>query len=226
MPEDEDPFSKEASKPHKGHGGCGNAQPTIRKEGLSLVGTWKPNKANMMDDDVDMPQPEKRTITPTMAYNIFRNISQEDVRIMGLSNDYARPEWLILSVLLGRFLLTSLFSCSSLTFILVPPPVVRPSVVSGKSSSGQRAEDDLTFKLAEIIRANQNLQRCEQEGAPEHVVREFEALLQYHVATYMDNDIAGQPKAMTKSNRVSLPSSMVRSWSCTNPNPKIACQSD
>lgn len=183
MPEDEDPFSKEASKPHKGHGGCGNAQPTIRKEGLSLVGTWKPNKANMMDDDVDMPQPEKRTITPTMAYNIFRNISHEDVRIMGLSNDYARPEWMILNVL------------------LVPPPVVRPSVVSGKSSSGQRAEDDLTFKLAEIIRANQNLQRCEQEGAPEHVVREFEALLQYHVATYMDNDIAGQPKAMTKSNR-------------------------
>ncbi|EEA26360.1 DNA-directed RNA polymerase II core subunit rpo21 [Talaromyces marneffei ATCC 18224] len=183
IPEDEDPFSKEASKPHKGHGGCGNAQPTIRKEGLSLVGTWKPNKANMMDDDVDMPQPEKRTITPSMAYNIFRSISHEDVRIMGLSNDYARPEWMILTVL------------------IVPPPVVRPSVVSGKSSSGQRAEDDLTFKLAEIIRANQNLQRCEQEGAPEHVVREFEALLQYHVATYMDNDIAGQPKAMTKSNR-------------------------
>lgn len=137
----------------------------------------------MMDDDVDMPQPEKRTITPSMAYNIFRSISHEDVRIMGLSNDYARPEWMILTVL------------------IVPPPVVRPSVVSGKSSSGQRAEDDLTFKLAEIIRANQNLQRCEQEGAPEHVVREFEALLQYHVATYMDNDIAGQPKAMTKSNR-------------------------
>lgn len=103
MPEDEDPFSKEASKPHKGHGGCGNAQPTIRKEGLSLVGTWKPNKANMMDDDVDMPQPEKRTITPAMAYNIFRGISPEDVRIMGLSNDYARPEWMILTVLIGWY---------------------------------------------------------------------------------------------------------------------------
>lgn len=146
------------------------------------MGTWKPSK-NMMDDDMDMPQPEKKAITPAMAHNIFRSISHEDVRIMGLSNDYARPEWMIITVL------------------LVPPPVVRPSVVNGKSSSGQRAEDDLTFKLAEIIRANQNLQRCEQEGAPEHVVREFEALLQYHVATYMDNDIAGQPKAMTKSNR-------------------------
>lgn len=137
----------------------------------------------MMDDDTDIPQPEKRPITAAQAYNIFRSISQEDVRIIGLSNDYARPEWMIITVL------------------LVPPPVVRPSVVNGRSSTGLRAEDDLTFKLAEIIRANQNLQRCEQEGAPEHVVREFEALLQYHVATYMDNDIAGLPKAMTKSNR-------------------------
>ncbi|KAL1986468.1 hypothetical protein VTN96DRAFT_6388 [Rasamsonia emersonii] len=182
-PEEDEEYSKEGTKKPRGHGGCGNAQPTIRREGLTLVGTWKPNKQNMMDDETEIPQPEKKTITPAMALNIFRNISQEDVRIMGLSNDYARPEWMIITVL------------------PVPPPVVRPSVLNGKSSSGQRSEDDLTFKLAEIIRANQNLQRCEQEGAPDHVVREFEALLQYHVATYMDNDIAGQPKAMTKSNR-------------------------
>lgn len=130
-----------------------------------------------------MPQPEKKTITPQMALSVFRNISHESVHIMGLSNDYARPEWMVVTVL------------------PVPPPPVRPSVVVGGSSSGQRGEDDLTYKLAEIVRANQNVQRCEQEGAPEHVVREFESLLQYHVATYMDNDIAGQPKAMQKSNR-------------------------
>ncbi|KAL1953335.1 hypothetical protein VTO42DRAFT_2989 [Malbranchea cinnamomea] len=184
-PDDDDPFAKDgATKPIKGHGGCGNAQPTIRKEGLTLVGTWKPNKnRDMMDDDTDIPQPEKRTITPQMALNIFRNISEEDVRIMGLSNDYARPEWMIITVL------------------PVPPPPVRPSVLVGGSGTGQRGEDDLTYKLAEIVRANQNVTRCEQEGAPEHVVREFESLLQYHVATYMDNDIAGQPQAMQKSNR-------------------------
>ena len=145
------------------------------------MGTWKPSKSMM--DEMDMQQPEKKIITPQMALNIFRNISHEDVRIMGLSNDYARPEWMILTVL------------------PVPPPPVRPSVVVGGSTSGQRGEDDLTYKLAEIVRANQNVQRCEQEGAPEHVVREFESLLQYHIATYMDNDIAGQPKAMQKSNR-------------------------
>ncbi|RDW90073.1 DNA-directed RNA polymerase II core subunit RPO21 [Aspergillus mulundensis] len=180
-PAEDDEYQKESSKPQRSHGGCGNAQPTVRKEGITLVGTWKPSKSMM--DEMDMQQPEKKTITPQIALNVFRNISHEDVRIMGLSNDYARPEWMILTVL------------------PVPPPPVRPSVVVGGSTSGQRGEDDLTYKLAEIVRANQNVQRCEQEGAPEHVVREFESLLQYHIATYMDNDIAGQPKAMQKSNR-------------------------
>ncbi|OGE54853.1 hypothetical protein PENARI_c005G11642 [Penicillium arizonense] len=176
-PADDEEFSKDPQQ--RSHGGCGNAQPTVRKEGITLVGTWKPSKA-MMEDE--MAQPEKKVITPAMALNIFRNISQEEVRIMGLSNDYARPEWMILTVL------------------PVPPPTVRPSVVMG-ATSGARGEDDLTYKLAEIVRANQNVQRCEQEGAPEHVIREFESLLQYHIATYMDNDIAGQPKAMQKGNR-------------------------
>ncbi|KKZ67199.1 DNA-directed RNA polymerase II subunit RPB1 [[Emmonsia] crescens] len=182
-PDDDDPFAKEPSKPVRSHGGCGNMQPQIRKEGISLVGTWKPSKNRDMMDEMDVQQPEKRQITPQMALNIFRTISEEDVRLMGLSNDYARPEWMIITVL------------------PVPPPPVRPSVLVGGSGSGQRGEDDLTYKLAEIVRANQNVTRCEQEGSPEHVVREFESLLQYHVATYMDNDIAGQPQAMQKSNR-------------------------
>lgn len=179
-PSPDDEESQKEGKKRYFHGGCGNAQPTVRKEGITLVGTWKPSKS-MMEDDITA-QPEKKVISPAMALNIFRNISHEDVRIMGLSNDYARPEWMILTVL------------------PVPPPTVRPSVLMG-ATSGSRGEDDLTYKLAEIVRANQNVQRCEQEGAPEHVIREFESLLQYHIATYMDNDIAGQPKAMQKGNR-------------------------
>ncbi|KAJ5089346.1 hypothetical protein N7532_008030 [Penicillium argentinense] len=179
-PEDDDhpdEKGKDKDKEVYLHGGCGNAQPTVRREGITLVGTWKPTKA--MEEEG--AQPEKKVITPAMALIIFRNISYEDVRVMGLSNDYSRPEWMILTVL------------------PVPPPAVRPSVQMG--SNGMQSEDDLTYKLAEIVRANQNVQRCEQEGAPEHVTREFESLLQYHIATYMDNDIAGQPKAVQKSNR-------------------------
>lgn len=46
-----------------------------------------------------------------------------------------------------------------------------------------RGEDDLTYKLAEIIRANMSLRKFEEEGAPNHVVAEFETLLQVSCAT-------------------------------------------
>lgn len=88
-----------------------------------------------------------------------------------------------------------------------------------------RGEDDLTYKLAEIIRTNMSLRKYEEEGAPAHIISEFEALLQvsrhisrprssastrligslsghqYHTATYMDNDLPGQPQALQKSGR-------------------------
>ena len=102
---------------------------------------------------------------------------------MGLSEDYARPEWMIITVL------------------PVPPPPVRPSICVDGMGGGMRGEDDLTYKLAEIIRANASVRDAEQNGSPAHVVNEFEALLQFHVATYMDNDIAGQPQALQKSGR-------------------------
>ena len=166
-------------KPKHDHGGCGNIQPEIRREGLRLNGTWKAQKG---DDENEGQQPEKKTLSPQMALNIFRHVSTDDIRRMGLSNDYARPEWMIITVL------------------PVPPPPVRPSIaVDG--GNGMRGEDDLTYKLGDIIRANGNVRRCETEGSPAHVVNEFEQLLQFHVATYMDNDIAGQPQALQKSGR-------------------------
>lgn len=179
QPEDENNDDPKA-KLHKGHGGCGNIQPTIRKDQLRLIGTWKFGKGDGEDGErLD----EKRPITPQMALNIFRNISELDLARLGLNADYARPEWMVLTVL------------------PVPPPAVRPSISVDGTSQGMRSEDDLTYKLSDIIRANSNVRRCEQEGSPQHVVDEFVSLLQYHVATYMDNDIAGVPKALQKSGR-------------------------
>jgi DNA-directed RNA polymerase II subunit RPB1 len=165
----------------KGHGGCGNIQPEIRKEALKLNGTWKLPKGQ--EDEEGDKGPEKRPITPQMALNVFRNVSDRDLTILGCNADYARPEWMIMTVM------------------PVPPPAVRPSISVDGTSQGMRSEDDLTYKLSDIIRANSNVKRCEQEGSPQHVVDEFISLLQYHVATYMDNDIAGLPKAQQKSGR-------------------------
>lgn len=86
-----------------------------------------------------------------------------------------------------------------LTVLPVPPAPVRPSI--SVDGGVRRSEDDLTYKLADIIKASANVRRSEQEGAPAHIITEFEHLLQFHVATYMDNDIAGIPQAMQKSGR-------------------------
>ena len=164
-----------------GHGGCGHTQPVIRREGLKMYASWKKGK----DDDEEGEgskggQPEKRILPASEALQILKKISDEDIELMGLSTFEARPEWMIISVL------------------PVAPPPVRPGVAEGGAAKG---EDDLTYKLADIIKASTQLKKFEQEGAPAHIVGEFEDLLQFHCATYMDNDIAGIPQAMQKSGR-------------------------
>ena len=61
-------------------------------------------------------------LTPEMVLKIFRRISDEDVKFMGYSPIWSRPDW---------------FICQALA---VPPPAVRPSV---KHDSQQRSEDDI-----------------------------------------------------------------------------------
>jgi DNA-directed RNA polymerase II subunit RPB1 len=166
-------------KPDKvdNHGGCGNIQPRVRQAALQL------KAAIEVVEEEGTKRKDTTNITPEMAHTILRRISEEELRIIGLNSDYARPEWMILTVL------------------PVPPPPVRPSISMDGTGTGMRNEDDLTYKLGDIIRANGNVKQAIREGSPAHIARDFEELLQYHVATYMDNDIAGQPRALQKSGR-------------------------
>lgn len=165
----------------KRRAGCGAAQPIMRKEGLKLIAEYKTLRNEEEEDAVRTST--KRPLTPQDALNIFKNITDEDMLKIGFNTEYARPEWMII------------------VNLPVPPPPVRPSVSQDGTGQGARSEDDLTYKLGDIIRANGNVKRCHHEGSPAHVTSEFEALLQYHVATFMDNNIAGQPQALQKSGR-------------------------
>ncbi|KAL7317088.1 DNA-directed RNA polymerase II core subunit rpo21 [Mucor circinelloides] len=156
------------------HGGCGYKQPLIRKDGLKLYAQFRASAGD------DSGNEGRQQLTAAKVLQILKNISDKDIRDMGLSEEFARPEWMITTVL------------------PVPPPQVRPSIQMDGTSRG---EDDLTHKLSDVLKANGNVKRCESEGAPVHVVQEFEQLLQFHIATYMDNDIAGQPQALQKSGR-------------------------
>jgi DNA-directed RNA polymerase II subunit RPB1 len=84
------------------------------------------------------------------------------------------PEWFIMTVL------------------PVPPPHIRPPVTMASSAESQ---DDLTYKYADIVAANEELKKLEAEGKPAHILSDSTELLQYHVVTLMDNDISSLPKA-------------------------------
>ena len=163
--------------PVGGHAGCGNVQPTIRQQALTLWGNVE------IKDEDGVKTKEKKVITPEMALSIFRRMKDHEMIDIGLNISQARPEWMIITVL------------------PVPPPPVRPSISMDGTGTGLRNEDDLTYKLGDIIRANGNVRQAIAEGSPQHIITDFENLLQYHVATYMDNDIAGQPQALQKSGR-------------------------
>lgn len=55
-------------------------------------------------------------------------------------------------------------------------------------------QDDLTHKLSDIVKANGNLRRNELNGAAAHIIAEDTKMLQYHVATLIDNEIPGLPR--------------------------------
>ncbi|KTF81677.1 hypothetical protein cypCar_00017832 [Cyprinus carpio] len=156
----------------KGHGGCGRYQPRIRRSGLELYAEWK----HVNEDS----QEKKILLSPERVHEIFKRISDEEDMILGMDPKYSRPEWMIVTVL------------------PVPPLAVRPAVVMQGSA---RNQDDLTHKLADIVKINNQLKRNEQSGAAAHVIAEDVKLLQFHVATMVDNELPGLPRAMQKSGR-------------------------
>ena len=57
----------------------------------------------------------------------------------------------------------------------------------------------MTHKLADVVKANANLKRQEASGGAAHIISQFADLLQYHVSTFIDNEIPGLPQATVRS---------------------------
>ncbi len=121
-----------------------------------------------------------RILNPNMIRERLERIPNEDLIILGINPDVARPEWMILSVL------------------PVPPVYVRPSITL---ETGIRSEDDLTHKLVDIIRINQRLKENIDAGAPTLIIQDLSELLQYHITTYFNNQASGIPPARHRSGR-------------------------
>jgi DNA-directed RNA polymerase II subunit RPB1 len=119
-------------------------------------------------------------LTPEIVLKIFRRISDDDVNFMGFSPVFSRPDWMICQVL------------------AVPPPAVRPSI---KMDGQQRSEDDISHILVNIIKANKTLQEKLQEGANANIIDDWHTVLQYYVATQVDNKIPGVASVAQRSGR-------------------------
>ncbi|CAH1400258.1 unnamed protein product [Nezara viridula] len=167
-----DNMDENASNRKPGHGGCGRYQPNLRRAGLDVTAEWK----HVNEDG----QEKKIALTAERVWEILKHITDEECFILGMDPKFARPDWMIVTVL------------------PVPPLCVRPAVVMYGSA---RNQDDLTHKLSDIIKCNNELQRNEQSGAATHVIAENIKMLQFHVATLVDNDMPGLPRAMQKSGK-------------------------
>jgi DNA-directed RNA polymerase II subunit RPB1 len=154
--------------------GCGCLQPKkIRKEGLAtIIAEWK-------NEDTES-EPIIIKVTPEMVLKILKRISDEDVTFMGFSAIWSRPDWMICQVM------------------SVPPPSVRPSV---KHDAQQRSEDDLSHILVNIIKTNKTLQDKIQNNAPSNVIDDWTTVLQYYIATQVDNKIPGVASVAQRSGR-------------------------
>ena len=153
--------------------GCGTLQPNkIKKEGLATIfAEWKNDSES---------EPIVIKVTPEMTLKNFKRISDDDVTFMGFSPLYSRPDWMICQVM------------------SVPPPAVRPSV---KHDAQQRSEDDLSHILVNIIKTNKTLQEKIQNNAPSNVIDDWTTVLQYYIATQVDNKIPGVASVAQRSGR-------------------------
>ena len=124
--------------------------------------------------------PPPVVLQPELVLRAFQRITNEDCDRLGFSSKFSRPEWMVCTVL------------------AVPPLTVRPSVVMDDQ---QRMEDDLTHQLISIIRANDRVRDKIDKGDSADMIDKLTAHLQYHVATYVDNDIKGMQPNMQRSGR-------------------------
>ena len=123
---------------------------------------------------------DEHKLTPLDVREWLEKIPDEDLPVLGIDPKACRPEWLVITVL------------------PVPPVTVRPSIIL---ETGQRSEDDLTHKLVDIIRINQRFLENKEAGAPHLILEDLWELLQYHVTTYLNNEVSGIPPARHRSGR-------------------------
>ena len=161
------------------HIGCGSRQPDRynKEASMKIIAEWKDKSK---DSDKTKDASIQQEFTAEDVLRIFKRITDEDMELMGFNPKWNRPEWMICTVL------------------PVPPPAVRPSIIE---ENGQRREDDLTHKLSDIIKTNNNIIDKIAKGSSEETIKLITMVLQYHIFTFIDNQIPGLAPSQQRNGR-------------------------
>jgi DNA-directed RNA polymerase II subunit RPB1 len=155
--------------------GCGAEQPTNIKKDSQTIGQF------LLEYKKKGEAVKQIKWIAADVLKMFKRITDDECNIVGFNSKFCRPDWMICQVL------------------PISPPAIRPSVMS---DNGSRMEDDLTYKLCDIIKTNRSLkQKMNNEGTKQSTIDDWYQLLQYHVATLINNSIPGIPPATQRSGR-------------------------
>lgn len=177
-------IAKNVSYCQKANYGCGTPVSKVKKEikkttgVINIISETNLTGLQTEEGDFDGKKKLRRILTPDDCYNILKNVSDTDCLILGLDPKKSRPESMVHKV------------------FPVPPVQVRPSVKADFMASSTM-EDDLTHKLADIIKSNVRIRKFKEtmNEANAKYSQDHQHLLQYHIATYYNNDTLSIPKA-------------------------------
>jgi DNA-directed RNA polymerase beta' subunit len=123
-------------------------------------------------------------LKPKTIYTIMKNISDLDYQIMGFDTSKARPEDMII-----------------INFP-IPPNAIRPAAKRDFLSTTS-FEDTLTHKLSDIVKSNIKLRKLlDKETASGEDIKysqDYVQHLQYHIATYYNNEEVPLPISQQKT---------------------------
>jgi len=171
---------------------CAGAQPLYSRQSLSIKCDW----SKVTFSDPEEAQYCQRPFTAAEIRLILRHISDETFTLLSLNPRASRPESFVL------------------TMLVVPPPIIRPSITISEGSRA-RGQDDLTSKLCDIVKANTVVKQVlEKEAASiprlglSIAAQQVVADLAFQVSTFMNNDLRGQRQSVQRSG---LPSKSITS---------------
>jgi DNA-directed RNA polymerase beta' subunit len=194
-------IAKNVTHCQKANSGCGTPVSKIKiesKKSTCMVNIIAETSLASLPGDINNDGFEgkkkiRQVLTAENCYDILKNIRDNDCKILGLDPSKSRPEDMI-----------------HVTFP-VPPVQVRPSVKADFMASATM-EDDLTRKLADIIKANIRIRKY-KESLNDNASRfghDNAQLLQYHVGTYYDTDSLSLLKNEQKSKQIKSLSSRLK----------------